>query len=88
MAREFAELNGRESELSKKPEEDLYVNWYKRAFYTISRSRQSGFSLGYIPLSAIVDYGNNIGHVEDDIRDFVEIINSMDDVYLAHINKK
>jgi hypothetical protein len=43
---------------------------------------------GYIPLTAITDYANNIGMVEDDVQDFVEIICGMDDIYLSTVNKK
>lgn len=43
---------------------------------------------GHIPLTAITEYANNIGHVEYDVQDFVDIIYGMDDIYLTHINKK
>lgn len=89
VARKFAERNGTLPDLSNKPEENVYINWYKRAFYTISRSRQAVMGIGYIPLSAIVDYSNNVGHVEDTVQDFIEIIYAMDDLYVEHhVNKK
>lgn len=92
LEKSFAERTGRSlnlSEQQQKPEENVYINWYKRAFYTISRSRQAVMGIGYIPLSAIVDYSNNVGHVEDTVQDFIEIIYAMDDIYVAHhVNKK
>lgn len=89
IAKKFEELNGKKAKsLTERPEEDIYTSWYKRAFYIISRSRQSVMGAGYIPLTAITDYANNIEMVEDNVQDFVEIICGMDDIYLSTVNKK
>lgn len=47
-----------------------------------------GMSVGYIPLSEITNYGLTLGHVEDNLEDFVEIIMEADEGYLEVINKK
>lgn len=46
-----------------------------------------GMAIGYIPLSEIINYALTLGHVEDDIQDFIEIIQETDEGYLEVINK-
>lgn len=89
LAAKLEKISGKKSkDLTERPEEDAYTSWYKKAFYCIDRSRQAVMGAGYIPLTAITDYANNIGHVEEDLHDFVDIIMSMDNEYLQHVHKK
>lgn len=46
-----------------------------------------GMAVGYIPLSEIINYGLTLDHVEDDIQDFIEIIQEADEGYMEVVNK-
>ena len=83
-----AEKNGKPVQaLSDKPKYDFTVQWYLDAFSSLSMSRQMGMGLGYIPFSEIAKYAEIIGHIEDDVQDFIQIVQAMDSAYLSEVNK-
>ena len=45
-------------------------------------------SVGYIPVSEIIAYGEGVGHLEDLLEDFIYIIQQLDEVYIEESNKK
>lgn len=47
-----------------------------------------GFGVGCIPLTEITNYAHSVGFIEDEIEDFIDIVNTMDDVYITEVNKK
>ena len=67
-------------------EEDLEPSiigfeFYYDAFGELSTTRQSGFNLGPIPFTAIVEYFT-IYNIDGDFDEFASIIRRMDKVYL------
>ena len=57
-------------------------------FFKLSSSRPSGMSLGSIPISEICSYATFLGHIEETLEEFVDIILSMDSAFLEHHNKE
>jgi hypothetical protein len=55
--------------------------FYYDAFRELSTARVSGFSIGPIPFTAVVDYFT-IYNIDGDFDEFASIIRRMDDVYL------
>ena len=74
--------------LLDKPSVDTTVQWYLDAFFLLTNSRNTGMSVGRIPLSEITNYGLVFGTIEDDLRSFCYVINAMDDVYLKHVDSQ
>lgn len=56
--------------------------FYMRAFWDLSTCRQMGMSIGAIPWNFIRDYGNTKGLDEENLEAFLEIILTMDRVFL------
>jgi predicted mannosyl-3-phosphoglycerate phosphatase (HAD superfamily) len=86
----FPERNqGKKAEaIENKPKYDIGTQWYLDVFRRLSRSRSIGFSIGCIPLMEITNYALSIGYIEESLEDFIDIIQSMDDLYLTEVNKK
>ena len=45
-------------------------------------------SLGSIPISEICAYAMYVGHIEEDLEDFLDIILAMDNAFLEHHAKE
>lgn len=64
------------------------TQWYLNTFWRLARSRNTGFGIGYIPLSEVINYGEKVGHIEDSLEDFIDIIQMMDDLYVSKASSK
>lgn len=62
-------------------------HWYINTFYTLNLSRQSGMSLGAIPISEITNYYNEFEMI-DSKRCFLKVMQALDSVYLEHVNNQ
>ena len=56
------------------------------AFNVLSASRNTGMSVGFIPLTEMIAYAGVIGY--SPVIDFIGIIRAMDDVFVANQNAK
>ncbi len=72
--------------VTERPEIDLWLSYYLKAFKRLSTSRQSGMGLGFIPLSEITNYA--IAFDEYDLEKFVSIIQAADNEFVTMYNKK
>lgn len=61
--------------------------FYWEAFNELSTERQIGMGVGPIPRSAIKAYADEFGIAGDDYDPFHRIIRTMDNAYLAQVNK-
>lgn len=57
------------------------LEFFLDAFRELSTSRQSGFSIGAIPFTAIVEYFS-IYEIDGDFDEFIYVIRRMDSVFL------
>lgn len=74
--------------LLNKPERIGYIEWYIEAFFLLNSSRQTGMSVGHIPLSEIIKYGETFGTMGESLKDFCTIITGLDSAYLKWLDKK
>lgn len=81
----YEEKTGRESALKRKPKYDYTTQWYLEVFSMLSSSRSVGMGVGAIPFSEIVCYVKNFGSIEDDDKDFIYIIQAIDNAYLKEM---
>lgn len=89
FAEKVAEKTGKKTTAeTSKPPPTFLNRWYLDAFFTLNPSRQSGMGIGYIPFTEIASYANNIGHIEEDVQDFVFVIQAMDSAYVEEVNRK
>ena len=73
------------SPLKDRPELEEWENEYVMAFYRLTSSRQTGMSIGAIPLSEILVYWEYFEL--DDLEEFVFIIQAVDNAYLEQMDK-
>ena len=71
--------------LKQKPELDAETVWYLSTFHLLSPSRSTGFGVGAIPLSEIINYGL-VFDIIHDLESFCHIINRIDAAYIKKLN--
>lgn len=68
------------------PKIDLTTHHYLETFYRIADSRNVHMGgVTAIPVSEIISYAESVGHLEDTTEHFIDIIKSMDSVYMNHL---
>jgi hypothetical protein len=53
---------------------------YLQAYIELDKARPIGFTAGYIPLGAILEYGNYLRLTEDEIEDLITVIRVVDNL--------
>lgn len=76
------------SPLLNRPDITPEIAWYLDAFFLLNSSRQTGMSVGRIPLSEVTNYALVFGTIGDDLKDFCSIISRLDAAYLEWVDKK
>lgn len=68
--------------VSSRPEMCMWSRWVYRDFQRLSKSRVSGMSLGFIPLSEIVSYFDRVGFYDNDLEKFIDMIQTIDTIFI------
>jgi len=74
--------------LVNRPDIDGWTSWYLDAFFLLSNSRQTGMSVGKIPLSEMTNYAMVFDTLGEDVKDFCLILSRLDSAYLEWLDKK
>lgn len=74
--------------LKNKPTLKKGLHYYMRAFFDLETERQVGFAVFPIPILKIIEYGRFLKHTDEELSDFITIIQSLDAVALKYYRGK
>lgn len=76
------------TQLAEKPEMDAGSAYYFEIYTELESDRPPGYmSATRIPLTAIINYAQTFGTIEDDLHTFCQIILKIDNEYLKWVNR-
>lgn len=70
------------------PELEIGAQMYYKAFIRLGTCRVNAFSIGAIPVTAIIEYGLYLGLSDCELDDFITVITKVDAEYISEISEE